>query len=150
MAGRCLATVQFGSTRPLGMKGGMCLNAAMTRALVIGAGPAGSIAAICLARRGVGVTLIEQHRFPRDKVCGECLSSTGMDVLTRLGLADKIIGAGAVELNTTALYGRAREWAVLPMPRAMWGLTRRRLDELLLQSAGRTGATILQPARCEA
>jgi len=55
----------------------------MRTATVIGAGPAGSTAAMLLARAGWSVTLVEQHRFPRDKVCGECLSALGIDVLTR-------------------------------------------------------------------
>jgi menaquinone-9 beta-reductase len=121
----------------------------MTRALVIGAGPAGSIAAICLARRGIDVTLVEQHRFSRDKVCGECISSLGMDVLKRLGLCDEIRKAGAVELAASALYGPAGESATVALPKPMWGLTRRRLDELLLHQAIRAGAKLQQPARCE-
>ena len=42
---------------------------------IIGAGPAGSVAAIALARLNWRVTLVEQHDFPRDKVCGECVSA---------------------------------------------------------------------------
>ena len=59
----------------------------MPDVVIIGAGPAGSIAAIILARAGIDVVLIEQHRFPRDKVCGECLSALGIDVLRRLRLS---------------------------------------------------------------
>ena len=62
----------------------------MQDAAIIGAGPAGAIAAIELRRLGLDVLLIEQHRFPRDKVCGECLSSVGIDVLEELGLAASI------------------------------------------------------------
>ena len=47
--------------------------------LTVGGGPAGALASVLLARRGHAVTLIEQHRFPRDKVCGECLSALGGD-----------------------------------------------------------------------
>lgn len=41
---------------------------------IIGAGPAGSAAAIELARAGRRVLLVERKRFPREKVCGGCLS----------------------------------------------------------------------------
>ncbi|PYM18803.1 MAG: geranylgeranyl reductase [Candidatus Rokuibacteriota bacterium] len=38
--------------------------------LIIGGGPAGSMAGIALARRGVRARLLDRHRFPRDKPCG--------------------------------------------------------------------------------
>ena len=44
-------------------------------ALVIGAGPAGSIAALTLARAGARVRLIDRASFPRDKLCGDTLES---------------------------------------------------------------------------
>ena len=37
---------------------------------VIGAGPAGSVTAIHLARGGASVLLLDKARFPRDKPCG--------------------------------------------------------------------------------
>jgi geranylgeranyl reductase family protein len=42
--------------------------------LILGAGPAGTTAAIHLAGKGYRVTLIDQHNFPRDKICGDALS----------------------------------------------------------------------------
>ena len=62
----------------------------MPEAVIIGAGPAGSIAGLILARGGWNVTIVEQHRFPRDKVCGECLSALGVSVLERLGIQNTI------------------------------------------------------------
>src|SRR6266849_1374263 len=41
-------------------------------ALVIGAGPAGTASAILLAQAGWHVIIVEQHTYPRRKVCGEC------------------------------------------------------------------------------
>ena len=45
-------------------------------ALIIGAGPAGSSAAILLATAGWSVALIEKQAFPRRKVCGECVAAS--------------------------------------------------------------------------
>ncbi|WP_136622814.1 FAD-dependent oxidoreductase, partial [Mesorhizobium sp. 10.2.3] len=39
-------------------------------AVIIGAGPAGSSAALTLARRGWAVAIVEKSAFPRRKVCG--------------------------------------------------------------------------------
>ena len=54
-------------------------------AAVVGAGPAGSAAAILLARAGRKVLLVEKDTFPRHKVCGEFLSSDALPLLERLG-----------------------------------------------------------------
>ena len=47
-------------------------------ALVIGAGPSGTASAILLAKAGWQVALMEQYRFPRQKVCGECISAINL------------------------------------------------------------------------
>ncbi len=45
--------------------------------LIIGAGPAGSATAIHAGRAGLRVLLMDASAFPRDKVCGDSLSSAG-------------------------------------------------------------------------
>jgi 2-polyprenyl-6-methoxyphenol hydroxylase-like FAD-dependent oxidoreductase len=116
---------------------------------IIGAGPAGSVAARVLARAGWRVTLVEQSRFPRDKVCGESLSATGIGVLTRLGLAGHVRSLGPAILTRTALHAGDGRSATLPLPRAMWGVSRRAMDAVLLDAARDAGVRVLQPARCE-
>ena len=41
---------------------------------IVGAGPAGSAAAISLARRGYAVALLDKTFFPREKLCGDFLN----------------------------------------------------------------------------
>jgi 2-polyprenyl-6-methoxyphenol hydroxylase-like FAD-dependent oxidoreductase len=118
-------------------------------ATIIGAGPAGSATALLLARQGWDVTLIEQHRFPRDKVCGECLSALGVDVLRRAGLAGKVRGAGAALVRKTWLHAPQGQSAQIDLPRQMWGISRRVLDQLLMDAAQRAGVVVRQPARAE-
>ena len=54
--------------------------------LVIGSGPAGSIAALVLARSGARVALVDKATFPRDKACGDLVGPRGLQVLAELGL----------------------------------------------------------------
>ncbi len=55
--------------------------------LVVGAGPAGSTAAVVLARGGARVALIDKSTFERDKACGDLVGPRGIAVLDDLGLA---------------------------------------------------------------
>ncbi|MDB5356186.1 MAG: flavin-dependent dehydrogenase [Phycisphaerales bacterium] len=116
---------------------------------IIGAGPAGSVAAILLARGGWDVTLLEQHRFPRDKVCGECLSALGIDVLERIGLGDRLRALRPVNLTKAILHAGNGDFAITPLPRPMLGISRAVFDQFLLDEAQRAGTRVLQPARCE-
>jgi flavin-dependent dehydrogenase len=53
---------------------------------VCGAGPAGSIAALVLARAGARVMVFDRAAFPRDKLCGDTLNPGALAILDRLGL----------------------------------------------------------------
>ena len=119
------------------------------RVIVVGGGPAGSLAALLLARGGARVELIEQSRFPRDKVCGECLSALGISVLQRSGLADRLLGLGPVRLVRTLFHPIDGPTVPVPLPLPMWGLTRAALDTDLLAAAADAGVVTRQPARCE-
>ena len=63
--------------------------------LVVGAGPAGSACAQWLARQGWQVVLVDQHAFPRDKVCGDGLIPDAHRALDRLGLLGEVMAAAA-------------------------------------------------------
>ena len=121
----------------------------MPSAIVIGGGPAGSLSALLLARGGVTVRLFESHRFPRHKVCGECLSALGIEVLARAGLTDRLGALRPVRLTRSLVHPIDGPSLDLPLPRPMWGLSRHVMDECLLASAAEAGVTVHQPARCE-
>ncbi len=113
----------------------------MVDVLIAGAGPAGSLAAIGLARAGARVLLVDRARFPRDKLCGDTLNPGAMRVLDRFGLRASVeaasrplegmllTGNGGVQVRGT--YGSGL------MARA---LTRRVLDQLLVNAAIAAGA----------
>ncbi|NMC72672.1 MAG: FAD-dependent oxidoreductase, partial [Myxococcales bacterium] len=62
--------------------------------LIVGAGPAGAIAALTAARLGRRTLLLEAKRFPRIKPCAGGVSPRARGVLRRLGLWDDVERAG--------------------------------------------------------
>jgi len=64
-------------------------------AVVVGAGPAGSVAALVLARGGARVALADKAAFPRDKACGDLVGPRGVQVLTDLGIGVPDAGHGS-------------------------------------------------------
>ena len=49
--------------------------------LIVGAGPAGAIAALVLARAGVRVRVLDRARFPRFKLCGDSVNPGALAIL---------------------------------------------------------------------
>ncbi|HEX8572057.1 MAG TPA: FAD-dependent monooxygenase [Allosphingosinicella sp.] len=108
-------------------------------ALIVGGGPAGSAAAIGLARAGVRAELIERSEGPHDTVCGGFLGWDALASLEGLGLDPLALGARPIRRLRLVSARREVEMA-LPGPAA--GLSRRRLDEALLGAAGQAGAEV--------
>jgi flavin-dependent dehydrogenase len=120
-------------------------------AVVIGAGPAGASAAILLARAGWSVALVERQRFPRRKVCGECIAASNLPLLDALGIGPEFARLAGAELRRVALM-RGSETILAPLPAAeptshRYGraLGREHLDTLLASEAEVAGATMFQP-----
>jgi flavin-dependent dehydrogenase len=109
--------------------------------LVIGAGPAGSVAARALALTGCRVLLVDRAAFPRWKVCGACLSGRALSTLAEAGLADLPARLDAVPLRTFQLAGRHRA-ATVALPAGV-ALSRTRFDAALVEEAIRAGAAFL-------
>jgi geranylgeranyl reductase family protein len=107
--------------------------------LIVGAGPAGSIAALVLARAGARVRLIDRSRFPRDKLCGDTVNPGARAVLDRLGVGqvveDGVPVEGMIVTGETGVRCEGRYGG--PQGRA---LRRHVLDERLLAAATAAGA----------
>jgi len=108
-------------------------------AVVVGAGPAGSIAARELARRGRSVLLLDKATFPRPKVCGCCLNEAALAALRSVGLGDLPKRCGAVPLSGVKLAAGGR-MADVRLPGGV-ALSREAFDAALVQEAIAAGAT---------
>lgn len=73
------------------------------QAIVVGAGLAGTSAAIGLAQRGVETLLVDRASFPRSKVCGCCLNGAALSTLDQLGLGAEPRRRG-VKANTWRIF----------------------------------------------
>ena len=109
---------------------------------IVGAGPAGSSAAIELARRGRSVVLFEKERFPRDKVCGEFLSPEAMEDLARWGVAARIAAEPVERIDRGTFFVAPRRRVDFLLPRPALGVSRRLLDTLLAGEAESAGAEV--------
>jgi flavin-dependent dehydrogenase len=119
-------------------------------ALIIGGGPAGSVGGLLLARHGWRIAIVEQHTFPRDKVCGECLSHLGVETLRRAGLDERVLSQSPASLRYARLHAPDGTTSQVELDGEMWGISREVLDGLLLDAARQAGADVMQPARVEA
>jgi flavin-dependent dehydrogenase len=110
-------------------------------AIVLGAGPAGAIAARQLAASGARTLLVERKAFPRGKVCGACLNESALRVLQSVGLSDRITALGGTRLDAFELGfgGRAVRFA---LPGGV-ALSRARFDASLVDAAITSGAGFL-------
>lgn len=106
--------------------------------LVVGAGPAGAMAALEAARRGASVLLVDKASFPRYKVCGCCLNLRALHALEKAGLGGILEDNGAVPLEEFRLAAGGRH-VDLRLPGGA-ALSRARLDMALVESAVAAGA----------
>jgi flavin-dependent dehydrogenase len=111
----------------------------MSETLIVGGGPAGTAAAIVLARGGLAPRLIERSEGARDVVCGGFLGWDALAALGRLGIDANALGARPIA-RLRIVAGRRQVEAPLPRPAA--GLSRRTLDAALLAHAFEAGALI--------
>jgi flavin-dependent dehydrogenase len=120
------------------------LSARTWDVVVVGAGPAGSIAARELARHGLAILLVDKAAFPRWKVCGCCLNGAALSTLESVGLADVATDCGAVPLTVTRIAAKGAE-ATISLARGM-ALSRTTFDAALVKAAINGGAHFLPEA----
>src|SRR5437763_556208 len=128
-----------------------------TRCCIVGAGPAGAVLGLLLARGGVPVTLLESHPdFDRD-FRGDTVHPPTLELLAQLGLADRLLAQpqGTVramrlrtKTRTFTIADRGHEWQIgyailkgsfATVKAAGIDSLRQALGEVVPRLAGRTG-----------
>ena len=126
------------------------LNNLETEILVIGGGPAGCASAIELARHGRDVTIIDKTNFPRDKCCGDGLTTDALRILENMGLKPTSVSTWN-NITNVIIHSPSGKLIELPLPtgRGEYAaiVPRSELDEQLLNLARDAGASIQTPIR---
>ena len=118
--------------------------------IIAGAGPAGSSAAIHLARNDRRVLLVEQKKFPRAKLCGEFISPECRRHFENLGVADAMTNSDPASISETVFYSSRGHHVTIPSswfggPAAL-GLSRAVMDDVLLRRARTCGVEVIENA----
>ncbi|RMH74751.1 MAG: geranylgeranyl reductase family protein [Actinomyces sp.] len=115
--------------------------------LVVGAGPAGTAAAIHLTRAGIDTLVVDRAHFPRDKTCGDGLTTLALRELEDLGLDPATVASWTPVREAVLVAPSGREHR-LPLPDGpgLYAAVARRhhLDHALVELARRRGAPVVE------
>jgi geranylgeranyl reductase family protein len=119
--------------------------------IIAGGGPAGSVLAWALARKGVRTVLVERARFPREKVCGDYVEPRGLRILREMGCLEAVERSAPQPISHTSIFSdwECRYSGPIPfygliesLPAHGYVIPREQLDATLLEAAAGTGATV--------
>jgi len=119
--------------------------------VIIGAGPAGTTCAALLARRGIHVLLCDKSKFPREKICGDCVNPGCWDSFRLLGVEDEVAD-NAEFIKSIKIAGRSGKVLDIPVDNnpshtrlsPFIAIKRNVLDSILLNRAVMEGATFCE------
>ncbi|WP_343486260.1 NAD(P)/FAD-dependent oxidoreductase [Allomuricauda sp. d1] len=109
--------------------------------IVLGGGLAGLTAALHLSKLGCSVLVIEKHRYPRHKVCGEYVSNEVKPYLEQLGISFRDLNA--VNIDTLQLSDQNGEAIKVHLPLGGFGLSRHTFDKALYDQCVHAGVDFL-------
>src|SRR6266699_2115860 len=84
--------------------------------VIVGGGPAGSVCAAFCARAGLHTLVLEREKFPREKVCGDCLNPSCWPVLERLSLAQRVRDLPHSKLDSVEFIAIGGRYVIVDLP----------------------------------
>src|SRR5437763_14159986 len=112
---------------------------------IVGAGPAGSSCAAFCAAAGLRTLLLEREKFPREKVCGDCINPACSPALERLEVSEQVRNLPHSVLDAVefiAINGRKLRVDLPRGDRSEIAIKRSAFDNLLLNRARALGADV--------
>jgi geranylgeranyl reductase family protein len=116
---------------------------------IVGGGPAGASCAAFCAVAGLRTIVLEREKFPREKVCGDCVNPACWPILRRLELAEKVRSLPHGKLERVEFIGIGGRRFSVDLPegdRAEIAVKRSLFDQLLLERARELGAAVSESA----
>jgi len=112
---------------------------------IVGGGPAGSACAAFCALAGLRALVLEREKFPREKVCGDCLNPACWEVLHRLDLAPRVRALPHANVSSVEFIAIGGRKVIVDLPageKCEFSVKRSLFDDLLLKRAGELGTHI--------
>ena len=119
--------------------------------VVVGAGPAGSAAAIRLSQLGIECALIDRAAFPRDKICGDGISSKILPLLAKLAIDPHEVLKAGYGISQMIIYGpRGQVLKTRLLKKSLQSslcCPRHDFDYILFKKAGERHQHLFSPAK---
>jgi flavin-dependent dehydrogenase len=112
---------------------------------IVGGGPAGSSCAAFCATVGLQSLVLDREKFPREKVCGDCLNPSCWPVLERLAIAEKARNLPHSKLCSVSFIAIDGREVIVDLPLGAdceISVKRSLFDDLLLRRARELGADV--------
>jgi geranylgeranyl reductase family protein len=112
---------------------------------IVGGGPAGSSCAASCAVNGLRTLVLDREKFPREKVCGDCLNPSCWPVLERLALAQRVRDLPHSKLCSVEFIAIDGRKVIVDLPSGAdceISVKRSFFDDLLLERARELGADV--------
>ena len=116
---------------------------------IVGGGPAGSSCAAFCALAGLTTLVLEREKFPREKVCGDCLNPSCWPVLERLDVVQRVLDLPHSKLSSVEFIAIDGHKVIVHLPSGAdceISVKRSLFDNLLLKRAQNLGAQIREQA----